>query len=158
VSGSDSPLSAQPQQGNAEKPPTIAGFWRRMAAISYDVLLLIAVCFLATAIALPLNNGEAFHAGQYAYPAYLIVIGFAFFGWFWTHGGQTPGMKAWKLKLISTNQLNTSTISWKLAAKRFIAALLSWVVLGMGFIVILFGKQNLAWHDRLSNSRIVFIG
>lgn len=158
MSSSDSSLSVQPQQDNAKNPPSNAGFWRRMAAISYDGLLLIAACFLATAIVLPLNNGEAFHAGQYAYPVYLIAIGFAFFGWFWTHGGQTPGMKAWKLKLISSNHPGASKISWILVTKRFIAALLSWVVLGIGFIVILLGKQNLAWHDRLSDSRIIFTG
>ena len=126
-----------------------------MAAILYDSLLLMAACFLATAIALPLNNGEAFQSGQYAYPAYLIVISFVFFGWFWTHGGQTPGMKAWKLKLISANQPHVSKISWKLAAKRFIAALLSWIVLGAGFVIILFSKQKLAWHDRLSATQII---
>lgn len=129
-----------------------------MAAILYDSLLLLAAFFLATAIALPLNNGEAFHSDQYIFSGYLIVISFAFFGWFWTHGGQTPGMKAWKLKLISSNHPSVTIISWKLAAKRFITALLSWVGLGMGFAAILFSKQKLAWHDRLSNSRIVYCG
>ncbi len=158
MSDSNSSLATHQQSGKAAKSLSAAGFWRRMAAILYDSLLLIAVCFLATAIALPFNHGEAFHSDQYVYSTYLIVIGFAFFGWFWTHGGQTPGMKAWKLQLISTEGSSVSIISWKLAAKRFIAALLSWLVLGMGFIAILFGKQNLAWHDRLSNSSIVYCG
>ncbi|MEE9425736.1 MAG: RDD family protein [Methylococcales bacterium] len=158
MNNSDSSLSAHQQPGNAVKQPSAAGFWRRMAAILYDSLLLLAAFFLATAIALPLNNGEAFHSDQYIFSGYLIVISFAFFGWFWTHGGQTPGMKAWKLKLITSNQSSVSKISWKLAAKRFMSAILSWVILGTGFVSILFSKQKLAWHDRLSNSRIIDCG
>ena len=153
----DSSLSAQEQPGNTGKSLLTAGFWRRMAAIIYDSLLLIAACFLATAIALPLNNGQAFHSDQYVYPVYLIVIGFVFFGWFWTHGGQTPGMKAWKIKLISINHSSTQ-ISWSIVANRFVTALLSWGVLGMGFGAILFSKKKLAWHDRLSNSCIIYCG
>ncbi len=157
MSHSDKSLSASQQSDYAEKPPLTAGFWRRIAAISYDCLLLLAACFLATAIALPLNNGEAFHSGQYVYPGYLLVISFTYFGWFWTHGGQTPGMKAWKLKLISSNYPSVSNISWKLAAIRFIAAVLSWIILGVGFAAILFSKQKLAWHDRLSSSSIITV-
>jgi len=36
------------------------GFFRRLAAIFYDLFLLLAVLFLATAIELPFNAGEAF--------------------------------------------------------------------------------------------------
>jgi uncharacterized RDD family membrane protein YckC len=158
VTDSDSSLSADQQPTNAEKIPSTAGFWRRMAAILYDCFLLLATCFLATAIALPLNNGEAFHSGEYFYSGYLIVVSFAFFGWFWTHGGQTPGMKAWKLKLITSNHSSVSTISRKQAAKRFMSAILSWIILGIGFASILFSKQKLAWHDRLSNSHIIDCG
>jgi uncharacterized RDD family membrane protein YckC len=156
VIDSDSSLSAQQQPVDTEKPVLTAGFWRRIVAILYDSLLLIAACFLATAIALPLNNGEAFHSGQYIYPVYLIEISFGFFGWWWPHGGQTPGMKAWKLQLVSSNYSSTSNINWKMATKRFVAALLSWATLGIGFVVILLSKHNLAWHDRLSNSYIVY--
>ena len=134
------------------------GFLRRLAAIVYDSLLVLAVCFLATAVVLPLNNGEAFQYDQYAYPVFLLTLCFFFFAWFWTHGGQTPGMKAWKVLLVSDEHPDISGVGWKQAGKRFIAALVSWMIFGAGFVAILIGKQKLAWHDRFSGSQLIFTG
>ncbi len=133
----------------AEKPP---GLLRRLGAIFYDSLLLVAVLFFSTAILLPLNRGEAFQPDQLYFPIYLIAVSFLFFGWFWTHGGQTLGMRAWKLKVCSQNR---TPIGWPQALLRFTAALLSWSVFGLGFLWIIFNRNKCAWHDWLSNTRIV---
>ncbi len=125
------------------------GFWRRLFAIFYDTFLLAAVLFLSTAIALPLNAGEAF-AGSPLYLGYLISICFLFFGWFWTHGGQTLGLRAWKIQILTTNQ---QPLSWKNALSRFIWATLSWGFFGLGFIWILFDKEKLSLHDRFSGTQ-----
>lgn len=135
----------KPGQTSKQAP----GFFRRIAATFYDALLLLAVLFFATAIALPLNAGEAFSSKQYYYPAYLLGISFVFYGWFWTHGGQTLGLRSWKMKLISKNQ---QSITWKQAFLRFVGAIISWLFLGAGFIWILLDKQNLSWHDYLSDT------
>lgn len=134
---------------STEKPP---GLLRRLGAIFYDSLLLVAVLFFSTAILLPLNRGKAFQPDQLYYPVYLLAVSFLFFGWFWTHGGQTLGMRAWKLKVCSDGK---AAISWPQALLRFTAALLSWSALGLGFIWILCNREKCAWHDRLSNTRIV---
>ncbi|OAI30304.1 RDD family protein [Methylomonas koyamae] len=129
------------------------GFLRRMGAVIYDALLLLAVLFLATALALPLNQGQAFASNQAIYPIYLLAVSFAFYGWFWTHGGQTLGLRAWKIKLVSTDR---QAVDWPHAALRFISALLSWVCLGFGFVWCLFDKDRQSWHDRLSKTRLVY--
>jgi uncharacterized RDD family membrane protein YckC len=128
------------------------GFLRRIAAVFYDIFLLLAVLFVATAIALPLNAGKAFAYGQFFYPLYLFIVSFLFYGWFWTHGGQTLGLRSWKIKLISTTG---KQITWQQAALRYLCALLSWLCLGMGFVWILIDKDHRAWHDILSKSRLV---
>jgi uncharacterized RDD family membrane protein YckC len=126
-----------------------------MGAVFYDALLLLAVVFLATVIVLPLNAGEAFSAGQqYFYRAYLLAISFVFYAWFWTHGGQTLGMRAWKIKLCDQQGAN---VDWVQALGRFVAAVLSWAILGLGFFWCLFDKERLCWHDRLSGTRLVQI-
>jgi len=127
-----------------------------MAAIFYDSLLLLAACFLATALALPLNHGEAFSSDQYAYPVYLLSVCFVYFGWFWSHGGQTPGMKAWKLQVVPEHYPDHVGLGWKQASVRFLTALLSWGLFGLGFVLMLFDADNRALHDRMSGSRIVF--
>jgi uncharacterized RDD family membrane protein YckC len=129
------------------------GLFRRLAAIVYDLLLLGAVLFAATAAILPFNSGDAFRPDQYFYPAYLIGVSFLFFGWFWTHGGQTLGMRAWKIKVLTTDR---NPINWRQAALRFFSALLSWLILGLGFWWILLDKQKRGWHDRLSQTQIFF--
>jgi uncharacterized RDD family membrane protein YckC len=129
------------------------GFLRRLAAIVYDLFLLLALLFVATLAVLPLNDGEAFTSTQYLYPVYLLVIGFLFYAWFWTHGGQTLGMRAWKIKVLTFDQ---KPISWPQALFRFTAALVSLVPGGLGFVWILIDKNRRAWHDSLSGTALFF--
>ncbi len=48
-------------------------------------------------------------------------------------------------------------ITWRIAWLRFIAAMLSWVAVGMGFIWSLFHQNKLTWHDIFSQTRLVVI-
>jgi uncharacterized RDD family membrane protein YckC len=127
--------------------------FRRFAAIIYDSFLLLALWFFATALLLPLNHGHAFSSGQFLYPIYLLGVSFSFYGWFWTHGGQTLGLKAWKLKVQT---LNRQSLTWKQAAIRFLAALLSWSLCGLGFFWVLWDKNGYAWHDHISKTAVFF--
>ena len=126
------------------------GFLRRLAAILYDLLLLIAVLFVATALLLPLNAGKAFTAQQFFFPLYLLLVSFFFYAWFWTHGGQTLGLRAWKIKVLT---LDRKPISWKQALLRFMVAILS---CGLGFLWILVDKNKRSWHDHLSKTAVFF--
>ena len=129
------------------------GFFRRFAAICYDTLLLLAVLFFATALVLPFNSGEAFSSDQLYYPVYLFSVSCLFFTWFWTHGGQTVGMKSWKIRVLTSNR---QPITWRQAMARFLWAILSWLACGLGYLWIFTDNSKLAWHDRLSNTRLFF--
>lgn len=133
--------------------PSAPGLLRRLAAIAYDLFLLLAVLFVATALLLPLNDGKAFTSEQYFYPAYLLLISFGFYGWFWTHGGQTLGMKAWNLKVQTIEQQH---LTWSHAAMRFIYALLGWGCLGLGFLCLVLDKHKLTWYDKRSKTCLYF--
>ena len=119
----------------------------------YDLLLLIAVLFVATALLLPLNSGEAFTTQQFFFPLYLLLVSFLFYAWFWTHGGQTLGLRAWKMKVLS---LDKNPITWKQALLRFSVAILSWGFFGLGFLWILIDKNQRSWHDHLSKTALFF--
>lgn len=119
----------------------------------YDLLLLIAVLFVATALLLPLNAGEAFTAQQFLFPLYLLLVSFFFYAWFWTHGGQTLGLRAWKIKVLT---LDRKPITWKQALLRFSIAILSWFFLGLGVLWILIDKNQRSWHDHLSKTALFF--
>jgi uncharacterized RDD family membrane protein YckC len=141
------------RQKPGNDPISKPGFLRRLAAILYDSLLLIAVLFIATALLLPLNAGEAFTAQQFFFPLYLLLVSFLFYAWFWTHGGQTLGLRAWKIKVLT---LDRKPISWKQASLRFMVAILSWGFCGLGFLWILIDKNQRSWHDHLSKTALFF--
>ncbi|WP_432743679.1 RDD family protein [Methylobacter sp. G7] len=143
--------STQQKSGNylIAKP----GFLRRLAAMFYDLLLLIAVLFVATALLLPLNSGQAFTAQQFLFPLYLLLVSFFFYAWFWTHGGQTLGLRAWKIKVLT---LDRKPLTWKQALLRFSIAILSWGFLGLGVLWILIDKNQRSWHDHLSKTALFF--
>ena len=120
----------------------------------YDALLLFGVLFAATIILLPLTGGEAIASGQPLYTLYLLGVGFLYFGWFWTHGGQTLGMRAWGVRLVGSRP---SGVTWIECLVRFLAALISLLALGMGFIWAAFDRQKRGWHDLLSGTRLVVV-
>jgi len=133
---------------NQQKMPSML---RRLAVMTYDFLLLIALLFLATAILLPFHQGQSFQPNTFLYSAYLVGISFIFYGWFWTHGGQTLGLSTWKLRLVSGDG---GPVSWKQASIRFITAIFSWGFFGLGIVWILINNKRRSWHDLSSNTFI----
>jgi uncharacterized RDD family membrane protein YckC len=85
---------------------------------------------------------------------YVAACPFLFYGWFWTHGGQTLGMRAWRIKAL---QVNGEPMTWRRSIVRVMAAHLSLLVLGLGYLWMLVDRERLTWHDRLSNSRLVLL-
>lgn len=128
---------------------------RRLAAILYDSIVLIGLLFLATIPPTMLYGGGISEPlPAFLMQLYLLAVAFAFFGWFWTHGGQTIGMRAWRVRVVDTEG---NPITWKHALTRFLAAILSWVALGIGFAWSVFDPERLTWHDRLSGTRTVHV-
>jgi uncharacterized RDD family membrane protein YckC len=150
------------------------GFFKRLLVIIYDGLLLISVAFFTSALWMGLftwlGPDAFFTAADPSNPNLLerselgrlvggtivsinvICVSFFFYGWFWTHGGQTLGMKAWGLYLIKPDG---KFIDWNTALKRYLAALLSIAVVGLGFTWSLLDRRKRTWHDILSNTQIV---
>ncbi len=132
-------------------------FLRRLLAILYDSLLLACVILVATLLFYWVAGDNFSHDPilRIVYQSYLLILSYLFFGWFWTHGGQTLGMRAWRLRLLQ--QTDLQPITWKQALVRYLGATLSWLALGLGFLWVLLDRQNRAWHDRLSSTVLVLI-
>jgi uncharacterized RDD family membrane protein YckC len=120
----------------------------------YDGMLLVALMTVATAlITLPLGMPH----GIYRMLFQLFVFGFiplSFFSGFWIYGGQTIGMRAWRFKVVTDQG---DRLRWGDALKRYLAALLSWLLIGLGFLWVFLDPEKLAWHDRLSKTRLVMV-
>jgi len=129
------------------------GLLRRLGAMFYDSLLLAAVLFFAALPYLLIAGGTPTGAlSRYLFQLYLLACVFFFFGWFWTHGGQTLGMRAWRIRLARSDGAG---VTWADAGKRFALALCSLLFLGLGYLWVLHDREKLAWHDRLSGTRLI---
>ena len=115
----------------------------------YDSLLIFAVLFLAAAIAILFNQGEAIEASP-LFNFYLLFTVFTFYAWFWRKSGQTLGMRVWKIRIVSESGDNPG---WGTSYLRLIFALLSWLCFGLGYLWRLFKPYT--WHDRISQTRII---
>jgi uncharacterized RDD family membrane protein YckC len=125
----------------------------------YDTLIVTALLMVVTASLLPFTGGEAitserYGALEYVYQVALVSIVVVFFGWFWTHRGQTLGMQAWRLKVV---RQDASTLTWVDALKRLAAAIISLAPLGLGYFWLLIDRDKLTWHDRLTRTRVIVI-
>lgn len=141
-----------------------AGLIRRLAAIMYDLLVLAALWMLAMALALLavalLNSaglismaGYTDHADYIAqhkiwFQLYSLLVFAWFYLYFWCKGGQTLGMRAWRLLLV---QQNGQPPTLKQAIIRALTAFLG---LGNFWLWLRWGK-GLALQDQLSGTQVV---
>ncbi len=128
-------------------PP--ASLFRQLAAMLYDSFLIFAVLFVAAAIAIVFNRGEAIESSPF-FSLYLLFTVFTFYAWFWHKSGQTLGMRAWKIRIVSEFGGNPS---WGVSYLRLMFALLSLSCLGLGYLWRLFKPYT--WHDKLSQTSII---
>ena len=104
------------------------GVLRRLAAITYDSILLFAVIYFATIIVMIFFNPATLQASHILYPLYLLLVIYLYFVWQWIHGRQTLGMKAWRIMV--TNK-DSTVLNWQTASLRFMLALVSIAAFGL---------------------------
>jgi len=108
----------------------------------------------ATVPYLLLSGGDAVGIGNNFFQAYLLAVVVLYFIVPWKIRGQTLGMQSWKIKVV---QNAGELITWGQAVKRIIFSTFSFLSLGLGFLWSIFDREKLAWHDRLSKTKIVHL-
>jgi uncharacterized RDD family membrane protein YckC len=147
-----------------------ASFFRRFAAIIYDVLVATAVGMCAGLVIhiimlilfetniLP-NQGFENYMDLLTQSSTLKLvantwIGFwitVFFLWFWKNGGQTLGMRAWRLKIF--NLRDETTIGYPRLMLRMVSSLL-----GIGTLLVLLDfKNKQSLQDRIAQTEVLFL-
>ena len=133
------------EQDKSIKP---VSFRRRLSAVVYDLIAVIALLFFTTLpIVIGLNRDIA--PGNPFYFMYQLSVAFFYFGFCWTRSGQTLGMVAWKIRLVGSQ--SSGSVSTTAALLRFLVATTS---LGLSLLSALFRSDRLTWHDRLSRTRL----
>ena len=140
----------------AAKPasePCGAGLLRRLAAMCYDALLVLAIWMITLLVMVVANGGEPVLGAPVQ--TLLFLEAFTFFGYFWTRAGQTAGMRAWRLRLESNDGRQ---ISLQQVTLRFAVAMVSLGAFGVGYFWALIDRQGRTWPDLASNCRVVRYG
>ena len=70
----------------------------------------------------------------------------------WRRGGQTLGMRPWRLKVTAADGGRAGT---RALCLRFSVATLSLAVFGLGFLWSLFERERRTWHDLASGTVLV---
>ncbi len=131
---------------------SIPGFWRRLISMTYELLLLVAVLFIAGLIFHLMFHDTDSPFFKIVFQLYLLSVAGIDLIWFWTHGGQTLAMQTWKLRVISADG---KKISMRQAIARYLFAVTSISFFGCGILWALFDRDRQFLHDRLAGTRII---
>lgn len=140
-----------------------APLWRRIAAMLYDSLLVFAIWIIVGFLvfsAFGLEQARTVEGDtvvldpvvRYTLFAAMMLSAWLFFGFFWTHSGQTLGMQAWRIRVVSPEG---RPISWRQVTLRCLVAPPALLLGGIGYWWCLFERERRSWPDLLSHSRII---
>jgi uncharacterized RDD family membrane protein YckC len=117
---------------------------RLFGAILYDFLLVFSLVFSLGIL------GVAFKLEQeLVFWVITLPASFFYFVYSWVKTGQTLGMKSWRIKIQNA--------TYKTASIRFFASIFSWIIFGFGYFYVLFNKNNLSLHDKISNTFLIYL-
>ena len=156
----DPAAHAAPDTATPPRPRALVGW--RLLSLFYDLWPMAALWML---VAVPFTLGYTFlgaHAARdniapfsalqwLLWLACWLVTG-AYATASWRRGGQTLGMRPWRLKLVACDG---DVPTWRALWLRYAVGLLSLLAGGLGFWWAWWDRDRLAWHDRASGTRLV---
>jgi uncharacterized RDD family membrane protein YckC len=136
------------------------GVLRVLAAFGYDLVLLFGLLLLATTlVTFPAQLlfgidviGNHPVAKTILWTLWLLVI-LGFYLWFWTHGGQTLGMRAWHIRVVD-KQNPEFEISYRQAITRLVVGI---TFFGITTLWMLFNHERESLHDRIAHTRLLLL-
>ena len=129
-----------------------AGFFIRIFSLVYDSLAILGIIFSLTLLLVMVNGGRPVTGEIADFIQLLITVlsGPVFYSYFWlANNGQTLGMQAWKIKLISEEKLSLRICLLRCAFSTF-----SFLFFGLGYLYILLNKEKKSLSDVVTNTRI----
>lgn len=126
-------------------------FWIN-AAFIYDLLIIAALSMVLSAVYIAIA-GEAFHEKELALTLFQlnwVAMVSAYYLISWQGAGQTIGMRAWRIKVVS---LTNEPLSWQDCWKRLGAGMVNFLLLNLGWLGYLLPAGK-SLTDHLSHTRI----
>ena len=136
----------------ALEPLEPAPVWRRLAAFCYDLLLLVALMASFTALVVAVRLWTEVAPGTLWLQLCLLAIIAAFYCGFWAYGGQTLGMRAWRIRVVRDDG---GALTLLRAAARFGCGVVATVPAGLGLWWSFLDERKRGWHDLWTGTRVV---
>jgi uncharacterized RDD family membrane protein YckC len=146
------PAARQSLQGH------YAGFASRFSAFAVDlvfltaifIIVLAAISFTASVLAgksIHFNRSDTWVVVAYA------VWAFIYFAHFWGLNGKTTGGALFGVQVVTTDG---GDVSLRRAIGRALVFPLSFLILGLGFLGILWGDRRRALHDVIAGTVVIY--
>lgn len=124
----------------------------RLLALTYDFFPALGLWLLVAAIFVAAHH-DAITGGllgtlEFA-ALWLVTAAYSMASW--RFGGQTLGMRPWRLRVVAANG---GVPTWRALLVRYAVGNLSLLLGGLGFWWALWDRGGLTWHDRASGTRM----
>lgn len=152
---------------------------RRVAALPYEGLILLALGLIATFPVAGLKGLTLSGLPHLVLQVYLFAVLTTYFTWLWCHGGQTLAMKTWRFRVVARNG---EALRFRKAFARLALAMVFYGPACAGIVLLFFPKRmsffvtmwcflpmiaTIWWarfdsdrqflHDRLARTRLVSV-
>lgn len=141
-----------------EQPSPVRLLPRRLAALAYDSLVVGGGLMIATFPYLGLlyrtTGAEAPDVGDPLFRIYLLALLLGYTWLSWRKGGQTIGMKAWRLR---AETLDGHILGHRQVLLRFFSGFPAILLFGLGYLWSFWSPQQQTLQEQLSYSRTVLL-
>ncbi|CAN5158949.1 RDD family protein [soil metagenome] len=122
------------------------GFFPRLLAFIVDAIVLGVVTAILTSVVFAGDVVRSQGLGT--------LLGLAYYVYFWSGagGGQTLGMKVLNIKVERTDGTPLTVTG---AIVRYVGLIVSFFVVLLGVIWIIFDPQKQGWHDKIAGTYVV---
>jgi uncharacterized RDD family membrane protein YckC len=124
-----------------------AGFWRRFGAMFIDGILVSIPGYVVT-----------FAVGRGYADLVWIPVSLTYFTYFHGSRGQTPGDAALSIRIVDVRDGGDGPIGYVRAATRWAVSIVSYLVLLLGYLWMLWDPERQTWHDKAAGSLPVTVG
>ena len=155
-------MPSTPVEHAATRGSALVG--RRLLSLLYDLLPVLALWFLLSAL---FTAGYTYLGGHDPHENIVPLSALQWLLWLacwgisgvyatasWRRGGQTLGMRPWRIRVVAMDDAEpTRAALWT----RYAVGTVSLLAAGLGFWWAWLDRDRLAWHDRMSRTRVVRI-
>lgn len=150
--------SLRPGEAVPNRVGQYAGFVSRLLAFALDIVVSLGLFALAVALVssvVSLLAGHSYNINRHGLIVEVLfgVWAFIYFAFQWASNGRTLGMALFGIRVVTTDGREISR--WQ-AVGRTAALPLSFLFLGLGFLMSLFQHERRALHDLIAGTCVVY--